>query len=107
MGNNARATVHAVVMWVGKETGGRFDGELTDGRSALRMVGFERSQHDTLEKAQGCAVVLKNYQTQLSCFTNKFEVVIKSYTMIEIGKLSSKLRTYRLLDLSSFVLVKL
>ena len=66
--NNARTIVHAVDMWVGKDSGGRFDGEFTDGVSAIRMVGFKKGQHDILEKAQGCAVALKNCQTQLSSY---------------------------------------
>ena len=32
---------------------------LTDGISAIRMVGFEDSQTSTLEKSQGCTGVLE------------------------------------------------
>lgn len=47
------------------------------------MVGFEKGQHDTSEKVHGCAIVLRNCQTQPSSYRKKMEVVVKSNTTTE------------------------
>ena len=86
--NNLRAIVHAVILWVGKDNGGRFDSELTDGASTMRMVGFEKGQRDVLEKMQASAVALRNCQTQFSSYSKKMEVIIKSFTTIEKSHLN-------------------
>lgn len=43
--------MHAVVVCISKiKSGGRFDGELTDGFTLMQMVGFDQRQQENLEK---------------------------------------------------------
>ena len=40
--NDAHATVHAVIVWMSKvKYAGRFDGEVTDGCTLMRVVAFD------------------------------------------------------------------
>ena len=63
-----------------------FDGELTDGETIIRFVGFDKSQRlQLLEYCEkGVPVALKNCQIQQNKkYPNKLEVVLKSYTKVE------------------------
>ena len=42
---------------------GYFEGELSDGKVVVRVVGFERKQREMLESHIGKIVVLQNCQT--------------------------------------------
>ena len=61
-----------------------FDGELTDGRRVIRLVGFRNAQRDVLESyyktnrpvtPEGCCI-------QFNQTNQKLEVAIKDYTKI-------------------------
>ena len=62
-----------------------FEGEITDGETITRIVGFDKTQRDTLDHFQrkGIPVTIKNCVVQLSKFSNRYEVVLKGYTNIE------------------------
>ena len=67
---DAHATVHGIVVSVSlKRKGGHFEGELSDGVAIGRVV-----------------VVLRNCQTQLSTYSNRMEVLLKSFPKIEESK---------------------
>ena len=82
------ATVDAVIASVSPPKNSKtnfFDGEITDGETITRIVGFDKTQRDTLDhfRQKGVPVTLKNCLVQLSKFSNKYEVVLKGYTEIE------------------------
>ena len=82
--SDMHATVHAVVVWVSKvKNGGRFDAEVSDGCSLMRVVVFDERQGKVLEELVGQAVVLKDCNAQLSTYSQKMEIIVKSYTVIE------------------------
>ena len=81
------ATVNGVVASLSpqKERSRFFHGELTDGESVVRVVGFEKEQRQKLadfyQKQQ--PVTIRNCQVSMNKITGKPEVVIKSYTTLE------------------------
>ena len=82
--SDMHATVHAVVVWVSKvRNGGRFDAEVSDGCSLMRVVVFDERQQKVLEQLVGRPAVLKNCNTQWSAYSQKMEIIVKSYTVIE------------------------
>ena len=82
-----KATVNAVVVSISpsKPEARYFDGELTDGKNVMRMVGFEKKQRDELESYYTqLPIKLKNCEIQQSFHdTDKLEVKLKSHTQIE------------------------
>ena len=62
--SDMHATVHVVVVWVSKvKNVGRFDAEVSDGCSLMRVVVFDERQGKVLEELVGQAVVLKDCNT--------------------------------------------
>ena len=81
---DAHATVHGIVVSVAsKRKGGHFEGELSDGVAVVRVVGFEEKQRQMLVSHIGQVVVLRNCQAQLSPYSNRMEVLLKSFSKIE------------------------
>ena len=84
-------------MQVGKDSWGRFDSELTDGLSMMRIVGWQR---DVLEMMQASAVVLRN--CQFSSYSKKMDVIIKSFTTTEKSHMNFDIKDLQW-DCTSFV----
>ena len=84
---NQHANVHALVasLFPVKTESSFFDGELTDGKFLIRIVGFEQSQREQLESysARGVPITLRNCQIQHNKIKKKLEIVIRSHTKIE------------------------
>ena len=79
------AMVHALVACVSPNKPSRyFDGELTDGGSVFRTVGFDRKQKQQLDSFcdKKIPITISDCQIQLK-FQNKLEVVLKSKTQVE------------------------
>lgn len=80
------ATVHALIASLSPVRPSRyFDGELTDGDSVIRIVGFDKAQRQQLNDfcEQQLPITLKNCQIQYNKAKNKLEVVLRTYTKIE------------------------
>lgn len=62
-----------------------FDGEMTDGESMIRFVGFDKCQQEKLHSlyTKGIPVSVKDCQIQRNKFNNKLEIVMKSCTKVE------------------------
>ena len=62
-----------------------FDGELTDGESVVRLIGFDKGKQRQLlpYSDEGVPVTLKNCHIQKSKYKDEFEVVLKAQTKIE------------------------
>ena len=56
-----------------------FDGELTDGESVVRLVGFDKA----IQRQLRIPVTLRNCQIQKNKFKDELEVVLKAHTKIE------------------------
>lgn len=87
------ATVHALVTSVSPITPSRFfEGELTDGDSIIRIVGFDKHQRQKIDNfcTKGIPITLKDCQIQTNTFKNKLEIVIKNYTVVEESDLHFK-----------------
>ena len=83
---NTNATVHALIASLSPIKPSRyFDGELTDGDSVIRVVGFDKHHREKLHSFsdENVPITLKNCQIQLNRFKNKLEIVLKSTTTIE------------------------
>ena len=77
------ATIHALVTSVSPVKPSRyFDGELTDGETIIRMVGFDKKQRDKLQSYcdQALPVTIKDCQVQQNKFKNRLEVVLRRST---------------------------
>ena len=63
-----------------------FDGELTDGNTIIRFVGFRKEQqrrlHSYCEQKQ--PITLKNCEVQLNKFNHQLEILLKNDTQIEM-----------------------
>ena len=94
--SDAHATLHALVMSTSplKKKGTFFDGELTDGDEVTRVVGFDKAQQQKLETfcSQKIPVVLRNCEIKTNKFSNKLEVVLRSYTKIEKSDVNFKVK---------------
>ena len=81
------ATVHAIIASLSpiRPSSRYFDGELTDGDSVIRLVGFSKSQREQLEEfcQKRIPITLKNCQIQQNKFKNNLEVVLKTHTSIQ------------------------
>ena len=62
-----------------------FDGELTDGQSVIRLVGFDKAKLRQLQPFSdyGVPVTLRNCLVQKNKFKDQLEVVLKTHTTIE------------------------
>ena len=83
---SASATVHALIASVSPLKPSRyFDGEITDGDSVIRIVGFDKVQRQMLHTYcnQKTPISLKNCQIQRNKYHGKLEVVLKGNTKIE------------------------
>ena len=84
---DGHATVEAAVMSLSpqKTNSTFFDGELTDGKTVIRLVGFDRQQHTTLKNffQKAIPIRLNNCAIQRNKLSGKLEVNIKGYTVIE------------------------
>ena len=62
-----------------------FDGELTDGESIIRLVGFDSKKRQELQSYSDYSipVTLKNCLIQRNKFKGALEIVLKSHTLIE------------------------
>ena len=62
-----------------------FDGELTDGESIIRLVGFDKNKRQELQSYSDYSipVTLKNCLIQQNKFKGSLEIVLKSHTLIE------------------------
>ena len=49
----------------------------------IHVVAFDDRQRDNLQKLEGHAAALKNCHTQFSTYTEKMEILAKSYMVIE------------------------
>ena len=67
-----------------------FDGELTDGETILRFVGFDKHQREELLRysENGIPVTLKNCQVSQNKYNNKLEVILKNCTKLEKSDVS-------------------
>lgn len=85
-----RANVNALISSLSpeKKDSRFFEGELTDGQSIVRIVGFEKHQRQELESfcTNGIPITLSNCQIQHKKLKNKLEVVLKSYTKEECSE---------------------
>lgn len=83
------ATVRALIVSMSPEKASKkfFDGELTDGETVIRMIGFENSQRQQMEAfhKKGAPVVIKKCQIKSNKFSHKVEVLIKQYSKIEVS----------------------
>lgn len=61
-----------------------FEGEVTDGDTIVRIVGFDKVKQAELKHfwEAGKPITLQNCQIQLSQLTNKLEVMVKEYTKV-------------------------
>ena len=62
-----------------------FDGELTDGDTVIRIVGFDRAKRQRLQSFSdsNIPVTLRNCLIHCSKYNNTLEIVLKTYTQIE------------------------
>ena len=80
------ATIHALVTSVSPVKPSRyFDGELTNGETIIRVVGFDKKQREKLQSYcdQQLPVTIKDCQVQQNIFKIKLEVVLKRNTHFE------------------------
>ena len=65
-----------------------FNGELTDGHSIMRVVGFDKAKQQELKGFcdYSIPIILRDCQIQQNKFSNIFEVVVKSHTKIEVSQ---------------------
>lgn len=69
-----------------------FDGELTDGDTVMRLVGFDKEVKNVLEGffKKNVPVTLNNCQIQENKFTKKLEILVKTYTIVEASSVNFK-----------------
>ena len=82
------ATINAMVACVSPIKPSKyFDGELTDGDTVMRFVGFRKEHRQLLHSfcEQRKPIIIKNCQVQLNKFKNQLEVVLKSSTQVELS----------------------
>ena len=65
-----------------------FDGELTDGDTIIRFVGFRKEQRQLLHSfcEEKKPITIKNCQVQWNKFKNHLEVVLKSASQVELSQ---------------------
>ena len=83
---NQHTTVHASVANVSPIRPSRyFAGELMDGDSVIRIIGFYKKQRQQLHSfcEKKIPIMIKDCQIQLNRFKNKLEVVLKTKTEVE------------------------
>ena len=83
---SANATIHALIASVSPLRPSKyFDGEITDGDTVIRMVGFDKAQKQQLDTFchEKVPISLQNCQIQRNKYSAKLEVVLKSSTKIQ------------------------
>ena len=79
------ATINAVVTSISPAKQSKcYRGELSDSESVIPLVTFDMSKRDKLEKfaLSGKTVTLTKAQIGINKLTNRPEVIVKSYTLI-------------------------
>ena len=63
-----------------------FDGELTDGKRCLRLIGFDKSQQTKLDSFynKGLPVLLRNCELKIGR-SKHLEIIVKNYTHVELS----------------------
>ena len=83
---SANATIHALIASVSPLRPSKyFDGEITDGDTVIRMVGFDKAQKQQLDTFchEKVPISLQNCQIQRNKYSAKLEVVLRSHTKIQ------------------------
>lgn len=64
-----------------------FDGELTDGDTTIRFIGFRKEQQQCLHTycQQEKPINIKNCRIQYNKYNNKLEILLKNDTAIELS----------------------
>ena len=83
---NRHATISGVLASLSPIKPSRyFDGELTDGESVIRIVGFDKGKRQELQSFcdYNTPVTLRDCLIQQNKYKNSLEVVLKSHTTIK------------------------
>ena len=64
-----------------------FDGELTDGDTVIRFVGFRNEQRQLIHSfcEEKKPITIKNCQVQWNKFKNQLEVALKSHSQVQVS----------------------
>ena len=95
---SSNATVHALIASVSPlQPSCYFDGEITDGDSITRIVGFDKAQRQLLLSFcdRKVAITLINCQIQQNKFHGKLEVVLKGHTKIQESSMAFEITDFK------------